>query len=130
MKTRSKAKSYRIVRRINYRGTTIGPGEEIPSGMPQTQIRRMVEDGRIREIDPGTGLNIEPKSTTEIELGKDQIKSFFAKPSGHIAEHLRKTDFSVETLARMHTQAELMGAPQHVRQQIGEAIQRRMSARS
>ena len=129
MPKRTKAKTYRMVGRINYRGTVIGPGEEIPKGISVVNIKRYIEHGKIREIDPATGLNIEPKNSREIELGHDQIKSFFAKPAGDIARHLNRTEFSVETLTRMQANAEQMSAPQQLRALIDSAIDRRMAAR-
>ena len=108
---------------------TVGPGESIPSHLSVADIHAYVSQGKIREIDPQTGLNIDPRSSDEIEINKEQTVSFFAKPAPFIAHHLEKTNFSLETLARLHTQAEMMKAPAHVMQRITEAIDRKTSPR-
>lgn len=126
MAKRSKAKSYRIVSPLTYKGTRIGPGEEVPIGLSQADIGDLIRRGKIREKDPATGANIEPKHTNEIELNPDQVKSFFAKPGPHIAKNLQRTDFSVETLARIHVAAERMNAPKHVMDMIGSALERKV----
>ena len=129
MANRSKEKSYRIVGSIKYKGVTIGPGELIPSALSLSDIKSYIKQGKIRETDPQTGLNVEPRSSNEVELNKDQASSFLAKPGPFIAQHLDRTAFSLETLARIHTQAENLKAPAHVMERITAAIDRKTSAR-
>ena len=129
MVRRSKEKSYRIVSSIKYGKVTVGPGEPIPSGLSQADIQGYIRQGKIRETDPQTGLNIEPRSSSEIDLAKEQATSFLAKPAPFIAQHLDKTNFSLETLARIHTQAEQLHAPAHVMQRINDAIERKTAPR-
>ena len=88
MAKRSRVKTYRIVGSIKYKGTTIGPGEEIPSALSISDIESYVRQCKIRETDPQTGLNIEPRSSSEVEISKDQVSSFFSKPGPFIAQHL------------------------------------------
>lgn len=129
MARRSKEKSYRLVGNIRYKGRIVGAGEPIPSGLSQADISAYVKDGKIRETDPQTGLNVEPKSTRETDLNEGQIQSFLAKPARFISSHLARTEFSTETLAKIHTRAERLGAPPHVLSQISAAIDRRAAAR-